>query len=485
MNEPAMAPGNGSGTGGGIGVGEGKGLGPGNGYGFGGGVFRVGNGRPGELNGVIKDASGAVIPNVKLNAINNSTGVSQTAFTDSMGRYNFHGLASGSYTVTAQAPGFQIASNRNLNLSATNSNTFDAHLNVGSAAETVDVSAETSPVSVADAIDSLESEAEGQELGDLFEYKLKQRVTIGKNQSALVPIVHANIEADKVSLWNPEHPRALRAIWVTNTSGDSLDSGTFNILEDNTFAGEGVMEMIKPGEKRLLSYAVDQGVHVDAESGTESEKITRVRILHGLMTQTRGRREQKIYKVRNADTDERKVVIEHPLRAGWKLTSETKPVESTSDYHRFMVPVESGKTAELTVEEFEPQETSVAVSSISDQQIALYLKQRSITPEMEQTLRKVIAQKNDIAAVDQQIQKRQQETNEISQDQQRVRENMKALKGTAEEKQLTQRYASQLNQQEDRLATLRTETKDLETQKTALQSKLFQMIEDISFDVTL
>src|SRR5207248_8842324 len=131
-----------------------------------------------------------------------------------------------------------------------------------------------------------------------------------------------NIDADKVSLWNPSHPRALRAIWVNNTSGQSLDSGSFNILENNTFAGEGVMDTIKPGEKRLLSYAVDQGIHIDAESKFESEKVNHVRILHGILYQIRGRREKRTYKIRNADTDARNVVIEHPLRAGWKLVSE-------------------------------------------------------------------------------------------------------------------------------------------------------------------
>jgi len=49
-----------------------------------------------------------------------------------------------------------------------------------------------------------EAAASGQELGDLFEYKLKDRVTLKKNQSALVPIAQIEIQAEKVSLWNGE-----------------------------------------------------------------------------------------------------------------------------------------------------------------------------------------------------------------------------------------------------------------------------------------
>jgi hypothetical protein len=60
--------------------------------------------------------------------------------------------------------------------------------------------------------------AESRELGDLFEYQLKDRVTIRKNQSALVPILQARIDAEKVSVWNPAETYVLRALWVNNTA---------------------------------------------------------------------------------------------------------------------------------------------------------------------------------------------------------------------------------------------------------------------------
>lgn len=59
---------------------------------------------------------------------------------------------------------------------------------------------------VVDAFDAFarqQPEATAAQLGDLFAYNLKEPVTIRKNQSALVPILGAEVEADKVSLWNP------------------------------------------------------------------------------------------------------------------------------------------------------------------------------------------------------------------------------------------------------------------------------------------
>jgi uncharacterized phage infection (PIP) family protein YhgE len=71
----------------------------------------------------------------------------------------------------------------------------------------------------------------------------------------------------------------------------------------------------------------------------------------------------------------------------------------------------------------------------------------------------------------------------IFDDQQRLRENMKALKGSPEEKALLQRYTGQLNQQENRLEELRKQIADLEKQEESEQQKLNQMIQGLSFDV--
>ncbi len=73
----------------------------------------------------------------------------------------------------------------------------------------------------------------------------------------------------------------------------------------------------------------------------------------------------------------------------------------------------------------------------------------------------------------------------IFDDQQRLRENMKALKGSADEKALLQRYTKQLNDQEDRLESLQKESEKIESQHEEAQAALDKMIQDLSFDVTL
>jgi hypothetical protein len=338
---------------------------------------------------------------------------------------------------------------------------------------------------VAQSLEAATTTAQTRDLGDLFEYKLQDHVTIRKNQSALVPILQARIDAEKVSVWNPSQSSVLRALWLENTSALTFDGGSFNVLEGDAFAGEGLMDPIKPGEKRLLSYAADLGVLVDAKQKAENQRVTRVFIAHGMMTQSTQERQENTYTIRNRDASTRTVVIEHPARPGWKLTDDEKPAESSTSFHRFRLTVDSKKTETLTVKEYRPITNNYQLSNVTDDQIKFFAAQKMITAEIDQALRKVISQKNAIAALDAEMTSRRAKISGISEDQQRVRENMKALKGSVEEKALVARYVRELNEQEDHVQSLQHEVADLQQKRDTAQKTLNDMIEGLQMEATL
>lgn len=322
--------------------------------------------------------------------------------------------------------------------------------------------------------------AQAQDLGDYFEYNIKQNITIGKNQSALVPILQSRIEAEKVTLWSPDNQRALRALWIKNASGQILDSGTFNIVDGNTFAGEGLIETVHPDERRLLSYAADTAVRVTSEAEAKDLPVSRIQVLKGVMFMSREHRNKIKYTVRNADPAARQVVIEHPVREGWKLVDDMKPEETSASHYRFRLAVEPNKTRELTVEEVHTDVTRTMLTDLTQDQVQVLAVENRVTPELQQAFRQVLDQKNRISELQSQLANRQHELKEISDDQARIRENMKALKGSAEEKALLQRYAHQLDSQEDRLTALHKEISDLSKRRAEEQQKLEEMVQHIS-----
>jgi hypothetical protein len=338
----------------------------------------------------------------------------------------------------------------------------------------------------ANEVESQYSSAASRDLGDLFEYSLKEPVTIRKDQSALVPIVQARVDAEKVTMWSANPGRPLRALWLTNNSGLTLDGGSFNVLEEGTFSGEGLVDAMKPGEKRLLSYAADLGVRVESKLQNERQHVAKVTVFRGVMTHSTEWRERQTYTVRNENTETRTVIIEHPVRRGYKLADSTsKPDETTASFYRFRVKVEPKETATLTVEEFRPVSSTYYLSNLTDDQIEMFVQQKTIDAATEKALRRILTQKGEVGGFDNQIASRQKEMTSIFDDQQRVRENLKALKGSAEEKELTQRYTRQLNQQEDRVQSLRTEVDGLRGKRDQAQAELNRMVQDLQLEATL
>ena len=143
----------------------------------------------------------------------------------------------------------------------------------------------------------VEAAASGGALGELFEYKLKQPVTVRRNQSAMVPVVQHEVAVERVSLWSAARGvvQPLRAVWLTNDTGLTLDGGSLTLVEGGAFAGEGLVEAIKPGEKRFVSYAVDLGVRVTAAPQDSGRRVSRIRIASSVMTQSVEERASTLY----------------------------------------------------------------------------------------------------------------------------------------------------------------------------------------------
>lgn len=442
-----------------------------------------------SLYGVVKDPSGAVVSGARVTVRNEETGGSQVTTTDAQGRYRFNDIQAGNSAVFVNSPGFQRFNLANIYLGVGRNNEIDATLNLGAATETVEVrgeatSVETSSASVSSIAERQSAEAEGRSAGDFFEYKIKQKITIGKNQSALVPILQAHIEAEKVTLWNAQSA-PLRALWIKNTSGQVLDAGSFNVLEAETFAGEGVLETIHPDERRLLSYAGDAAVHVKYSEESSEKPFSRIRIAKGIMLMTKEEHKTNKFTIRNADAEPRQVVVEYPAEEGWKLSSGTpQPEESSESYHRFRVPVEAGKTAELTVEAIHPDESRVELTNLDDDEVAILAQQKRVTPALQHAFDSILKQKLKGEQISYQIADRKRESDQITADQVRIRENMKALKGNSEEKALLQRYVGQLDSQESRLAALRKENVDLTAQQNQANTELDRMIMAVNVDET-
>src|ERR1700733_1344481 len=93
----------------------------------------------GTLTGTVRDASGATVPNAKVEALETSQGAIRIANSDSDGSYRITDLVPGNYKITISAPNFASFITDNLPIDANTVQRLDAKLGAGTLTQTVAV----------------------------------------------------------------------------------------------------------------------------------------------------------------------------------------------------------------------------------------------------------------------------------------------------------------------------------------------------------
>ena len=463
----------------------------------------------GTISGTVSDQTGAVIPNATVTVTSEATNTTVTRTTTSDGSYTVSGLAPGVYRLNVSASGFQTYSQRDIAVGDQTGATANATLNVGAESQTVTVEADAAPIDLrqramnrairsggglmaamgsgsgsgygggvyraSDAIQ--QGDVSTNAFDDFFEYAIAQPVTIHKNESAMVPILQQDLPAEHVSVWSAGNARPLRAIWIENKSNLTLDSGSFSIFENGEFAGEGLLDPIHPGEKRLLSYAADTAVKVASNTTADTHMMHHVAMHNGVFVETTDEVKSTNYTVTNGADEARTVIVEHSRLNGATLESDTKPVETTPSIYRFKVPAGPHQSAELRVSERSTIDQQIVIDPDTDH-TDLLIETGKFTPQLAAQLKPLIDAETALFALNGKLEDNDQKQKTLADDEARDRDNVTALKGSDAGK----RFVDELNQAEDQLQAARKEQADLEQQIATARAQLEDLIAKMSFD---
>jgi hypothetical protein len=343
--------------------------------------------------------------------------------------------------------------------------------------------------SLSDAISSedsgIKTAATGNNLGDLFEYNISQPVSVSRDRSALIPILQMRMQGERVSIYREAErkDRPMSGLLLKNTSVLTLEGGAMTVIDGNAYAGESLMERLKPGEDRFISFAVDLATLVTVRQDENREPVFLVRVANGAFQAHYYRFEKKTYEITNQTDKPRVVYVEHPLRDGWKLTAETlRPVEKTQDAYRFRIEVGPHATFELNIGERQALMDQYAVSNLTPRDLELFISQRYLDDASRAALEKIISIKSQIADCAERIKEIDQEVEAISTDQTRLRENIKALDKTTDARQLIARYIGKAGDQETQIEQLAKERRAKTEEQGHLQTELAAAIRTLTID---
>jgi hypothetical protein len=320
-----------------------------------------------------------------------------------------------------------------------------------------------------------------REMGDLFEYRIPATVTVRRNESAMLPFLQQKLDTRKLLIYSdPGSAHPMNAAELSNSTGKTLDGGPITVYDGGAYAGEALVETVKTGDKRLISYAVDLGTRITTAFDSKAEIVREVHFRRGILTARMAAQETRTYTIHNVDQKPKTLIIEHPARPQYKLL-DLKPAEKTTNAYRFEVKLAPGATEKFPVSEERVYDNTIAYTNLTPDLLTSYIQNKSLSEPVRKQLEQIAAKKRQIAANDSELRKTDAQINDLVQDQDRIRRNISSLNQVSGQQQQVQNYARQLAAQEGQLATLRDRQAELQKRKAALEAELNSSIETISF----
>ena len=134
-------------------------------------------------------------------------------------------------------------------------------------------------------------------------FRFPEPVSVASGHSLVVPIADRTMPAERLALYQPRtqprHP--LSAVRLENDGESGLPPGVLTLYERNeggaiSYVGDARMGPLPAGEKRLLSFAVDNKTKIDRESSSIS-RFDKGRISRGVFRFTRIEQRSTIYRI--------------------------------------------------------------------------------------------------------------------------------------------------------------------------------------------
>jgi hypothetical protein len=323
--------------------------------------------------------------------------------------------------------------------------------------------------------------ASGATSGEQFRYEIAETVDIGAKSNAMLPILAGEIEGSRVSIYNAsdlaEHP--MRGVEFTNTSGADLAAGPIVVYDADSYAGDAQVGFTSRGQDRLLSYAVDQDVRALTDR-TGDSRVTKVRIVDGMLEQQITRVTTTNYRFINRDASRgRTILVEHPRMPGWDLVEPAKTESESEQVTRFRLELAPGADETMPVIYRRVERTVLAIGDFSIDQLAAYAKNGAASPKVVESIREAQRLRNAVTALEASISRLETERETITRDQSRIRSNMGAVDRNSD---LYARYMRTLTEHEDRYGAIDAELETLRVQRDKADAEFRAYLRNLSVE---
>jgi len=274
--------------------------------------------------------------------------------------------------------------------------------------------------------------AEAAEGATQIAFTLPYKVSAPVGQSVVLPLLDREVPARRIDLYQPtvdrQHP--LAAIELTNNGDTGLPSGVLTLYQQGghgaAYLGDARLSTFPIGDKRLLSYAVDQKTALDRNS-SERRFITKATIAEGLMRLTRLSRQTTTYRIKAAAPPPA-LTVEHPRLSGWTLsTPDPKTVDITANAYRIPADLGGKNEGSLVVVEDRPVEETIALSDLADNRLDVLAQSSELDPQLRTALTDLAKRRQAVARQRADLDRLKEQRAHLLEDESRLRDDLTAI----------------------------------------------------------
>lgn len=265
--------------------------------------------------------------------------------------------------------------------------------------------------------------------GEQFTFTVRNPVTIERQRGAMLPLVEAKLDAERVSVFSGSkalnggmiHP--MLCVRVVNTTGMQLPAGPITVYDEANYAGDALIEFFPERDTRLLAYGEDLSV-TGTVAQSSSRAVERVTVSKGVMRIFRKVTHRREYALKNASSRDRVIFLEHPITSGATLSMPKQYVEKTGELYRFRMGLAKAAEAKFAVEEQSVQEESVVLQQQRIDALLYYSSSGELPAKTREAIDKAVAFRKVIDAKQTAVTRLEEQRAERIAEQARVRENL-------------------------------------------------------------
>ncbi|MBI2931307.1 MAG: DUF4139 domain-containing protein [Planctomycetes bacterium] len=336
--------------------------------------------------------------------------------------------------------------------------------------------------SLAEAIESsMAPAAAGVEVGELFAYRSREKVSVKRGQAALVPILSERLdEGERVLFYRPRvASRPMNAYLFKNSTSLTLEAGPVTFFDGSTCIGEGLLrKVMKKGMSDILPYAIEAGVAVETKVDRRSDPVTRGTIADGVLTLTYTENLVTVYAIKNQLPKDVVLYLDHAKAGGYALAEPVKAEDDVDGHYRFRVGLKGNAEAEWKVRETMPVSTTVALLQTPAETIRYYASQRFLSEKARAFLNEIGTAQGEINRLRQEEQELASERQRLVEDEERARRNASILRDTPDELAMRKNFLKEIDAAETRLKEVQKAQKERSDRRAALERDLARKVRE-------